>query len=61
MKIDKNKFIECKSYLLKINRTPLKNLDLSEFTNKDLTQEIEDWSFYGLNNTSFISELLEEL
>jgi hypothetical protein len=60
MKVDRKKFIEAVQYLREINRTPLTELDLSEFTDRDLTQDINEWKWIGLNNRDFVLELLDD-
>jgi hypothetical protein len=60
MKVDKKKFIESMEYLREINSQNLKDLDMSEFTDRDLTKEIKEWDFTGLANRDFIQMMLVE-
>ena len=60
MKVDKKKFIEAVEYLRQINNTNLEDLDLSDFTKKNLSKDIEEWKFTGLNNRDFILEITEK-
>jgi len=58
MKVDKKKFVEAMEYLREINSHKLKDLDLSDFTDKDLTKDIKEWEFTGLINRDFIQMML---
>ena len=58
MKVNRKKFIEAVNYIKKINKCELKDLDLSEFTKEDLSKEIKEWDFTGLNNRDFILIIL---
>ena len=59
MKVNRKKFFEAVQYIKEINKYPLEELDLSEFTKKDLSKKIKHWIFTGLNNRDFILELEE--
>jgi hypothetical protein len=59
MKVNRKKFIEAVNYIKKINQCKQEELDLSEFTQENLTKKIKKWKFTGLNNRDFILEILE--
>jgi hypothetical protein len=58
MKVDREKFIEAMNYLREINTHRLEDLDLSDFTDRDLSKEIKEWKFTGLINRDFIQMVL---
>ena len=50
-------FNECVEYLRKINNLDIEELDLTDFTNRDLNEEIKQLRFSGLSNKDFIKSL----
>ena len=54
MKVDRIRFLKAVAYIKAVNRCPIEELDLSEFTTKDISKNREDFKFTGLANQDFI-------
>lgn len=54
MKVNRKKFLDAINYIQEVNHEDLRHLDLSEFFDCILIDEITDWRFTGLNNRDFI-------
>lgn len=62
MRVKVEKVFDLLRQLEEINKCPLEQIEWT-WNNKKLeitNQEIEDWRFTGLGNTSFVSIILEE-
>jgi hypothetical protein len=54
MKVNRERFFDSIRYIREINSYPLVQLDFSEFSTKDFSDDIYDWSYTGLSNKDFI-------
>lgn len=62
MKIDKQKLFNAMSYIVEINETDFKDLDLSDlFNGVDLTKERKDelfWIYENLDNMEILKKII---
>ena len=59
--VDKEEFVRCIEYIRKINNTPLKQLDLSDFgSEKEVAAVVKKFKYCGLSNRDAILDLLGE-